>query len=54
MTTPDERQALRHSILKRLREMSREAYCGLSSIEYAALRVLIDYLESMVTVHKND
>ena len=54
MTTPSERQALRHSILKRLRAMRTEAYCGLPSIEYDALRVLIDYFEAMVKEHKND
>ena len=54
MTTPSERQALRHKFLKILREMRTEAYCGLPSIEYDAIRVLIDYFEAMVKEHKND
>ena len=54
MTTPSERQALRHKFLKILREMRTEAYCGLPSIEYDAIRVLIDYFEAMVNEHKND
>ena len=54
MTTPAERQALRQSFLKRLREMRTEAYSGLPSIEYDAIRVLIDYFEAKIKEHKND
>ena len=54
MKTPYEQQALRHSILRRLRDMRHEAYSGLPSIEYDAIRILIDYFESKVEENKND
>ena len=48
MTSDNERQALRRKFILQLREMRKEAYSGLPSIEYDSIRILIDYFETKI------
>ena len=41
-------QALRRKIISQLRELRKEAYSGLPSIEYDFIRIMIDYLETKI------